>query len=135
MNPDILKDTWSKCLWNRNTAWNSVVRMRYYYRSAPSTHCSCHLVAWEQYNTCACGSDACRGAWLWIRTLDRITRSGFPKSLISRISGPPSESENNRSVEIKNPDPLLESNNGLRVGRHGFYLSRHCDILIVLYIG
>ena len=47
-NTNTLKDTCSKCLWNRNTALNSAVRMRDYFPSVPSTYYSRLLVAWQQ---------------------------------------------------------------------------------------
>ena len=50
-NTDTFRDTCSKCLCNRNTAWpwSSLVHMRYYHPSASSTYCNRHPVAWQQY--------------------------------------------------------------------------------------
>ena len=62
-NTSTLKNTCSKCLWNRNAASKSTVRMRDYHPSVPSTYCSRYLVAWQQYintypqtyrHTCCC---------------------------------------------------------------------------------
>ena len=46
---DTLKDTCSKCLWNRNSPLNSAVCMRDYFSSALSTYYSRLLLAWQQY--------------------------------------------------------------------------------------
>ena len=52
----------------------------------------------EAYNTNARWSDACRGRnGLWTRTLDRYTRGGLPECVVSKMSGPPPETTQDRT--------------------------------------
>ena len=68
------------------------------------------------YNSNARGSDAYRGSnCLWTITLDRHTRAGLPKCVVSTMSGPPPETARDRTQDkehtpnprtgIKIPDP------------------------------
>ena len=58
------------------------------------------------YNPNARGPDPCRGSnSLWNRTLDRYTRAGLPKCVVSTMSGPPSKTTQDRT-QTKDTHPI-----------------------------
>ena len=62
------------------------------------------------YNSNARGSDTYSGSnCIWTRTLDRYTRTGLPECAVSTVSGPPSETAQDRTQDKGHtPNPRTE---------------------------